>query len=79
MLAYHDGLLESLDDRVKLRLVNAWRVLSKMNKLQLIITVLDTDVPEDDSGNKIYFKQEEVIRELNDKGDSGRLFKMAKF
>lgn len=77
--AYHDGLLESLDDRVKLRLVNAWRVLSKMNKLQLIITVLDTDVPEDDSGNKIYFKQEEVIRELNDKGDSGRLFKMAKF
>lgn len=77
--AYHDGLLESLDDRVKLRLINAWRTLAKQNGLQLIITVLDTDVPEDDKGNKIYFKQDEIIRELNDKGDSGRLFKMGKF
>jgi len=77
--AYHDGLLESLDDRVKLRLINAWRRLAKGNGLQLIITVLDTDVPEDDLGNKIYFEPEEVVRELNDKGDSGRLFRVTKF
>lgn len=77
--AYHDGLLESLDDRVKLRLIDSWRTLAERNKLQLMITVLDTDVPENEQGSKVYFKEEEIIRELNDKGDTGRLFRMAKF
>lgn len=77
--AYHDGLLESLDDRVKLRLIDSWRKLAERNKLQLIITVLDTDVPENEQGSKVYFKNDEVIRELNDKGNAGRLFRMDKF
>lgn len=77
--SYHDGLLESLDDRVKLRLIDSWRFLAEKNKLQFIITVLDTDIPENAQGSKIYFKNEEIIRELHDKGVSGRLFKVAKF
>lgn len=76
---YHDGLLESLDDRVKLRLIDSWRTLAERNHLQLIITVLDTDIPENDQGSKIYFRAEEIIRELNDKGNDGRLFRMDKF
>lgn len=77
--AYHDGLLESLEDRVKLRLIDSWRVLAERNKLQLIITVLDTDIPENEQGSKVYFKPHEIIRELNDKGNEGRLFRMPKF
>lgn len=77
--AYHDGLLESLDDRVKLRLIDSWRNLANRNNLQLIITVLDTDVPENELGSKVHFSNAEIIRELNDKGDSGRLFRMSKF
>ena len=77
--AYHDGLLESLDDRVKLRLIDAWRQLANRNNLQLIITVLDTDVPENDQGSKVHFHSAEIVRELNDKGDDGRLFRMNKF
>jgi uncharacterized protein YydD (DUF2326 family) len=77
--SYHDGLLESLDDRVKLRLIDSWRILAERNNLQLIITVLDTDVPENELGSKVYFKEKEIIRELNDKGNSGRLFRTNKF
>lgn len=77
--AYHDGLFESLDDRVKLRLINSWRLLAERNGLQLIITVLDTDIPENVQGSKVHFKEEEIIRELHDRGDSGRLFKLPKF
>lgn len=77
--SYHDGLLESLDDRVKLRLIDSLRVIAERNNLQLIITVLDSDVPENQEGSKIYFKPEEIIRELHDKGASGRLFQMEKF
>ena len=76
---YHDGLLESLDDRVKLRLIDSWRTVSSQNDLQLIFTVLDTDVPEDDEGSKIYFRSEEIIRELHDRGREGRLFRIPKF
>jgi|TARA_Y100001970_G_scaffold86789_1_gene109463 uncharacterized protein YydD (DUF2326 family) len=77
--SYHDGLLESLDDRVKLRLIDSWRKLAEVNHLQLIVTVLDTDIPENSLGSKVHFNEDEIIRELNDKGDNGRLFKMPKF
>lgn len=77
--SYHDGALESLDDRVKLRLINSLRELSIENKLQFIITVLHSDIPEDSNNQKVYFTQEEIIRELHDKGNDGRLFKMDKF
>ena len=76
--SYHDGLLESLDDRVKKKLISAWREVSEKNGLQLIISVLDSDLPLGSSG-KAYFEDIEIIRELHDRGDDGRLFKMAAF
>lgn len=75
---YHDGLLESLDDRLKIKLINEWRKVSNENGLQFIITVLDSDLPLNND-KKEYFKDEEVIRVLNDRGVDGRLFKMDAF
>jgi uncharacterized protein YydD (DUF2326 family) len=72
---YHDGILESLDDRLKIKLINEWRALSLSNNLQFIITVLDSDLPLNND-KKEYFKDTEIIRTLHDKGDDGRLFKM---
>ena len=77
--SYHDGLLESLEDKVKLRLIDTWRVVAERNKLQLIVTVLDADIPENSQGSKVYFNQGEIIREFHDRGNDGRLFKMKKF
>ncbi|MBE7214707.1 DUF2326 domain-containing protein [Shewanella benthica] len=77
--SYHDGLLESLDDRVKFKLIDKMRSLSESLGLQLIISVLDSDVPILESGERDYFPQKEIIRELHDNGKSGRLFKMDAF
>jgi uncharacterized protein YydD (DUF2326 family) len=76
---YHDGLLESLDDRVKIRLLKLWRTIGEKYGLQLIISVLDSDIPINNKMKKEYFKQSEIIRELHDRGDDGRLFKMPAF
>lgn len=76
--SYHDGLLESLDDRVKLKLIKTWRGVSEKNNIQLIMSVLDSDLPISNKEKK-YFKENEVIRELHDRGNSGRLFKMDAF
>lgn len=77
--AYHDGIYESLEDRVKLKLLSKWRELSESFGLQLIITVLDSDIPEGSDGQKVNFYPDEIIRELHDRGDDGRLFRMPKF
>ena len=76
---YHDGLLESLDDRVKVKLIKLWRTIAKKQNLQLIISVLDSDLPLEENGEKYYFKKHEIIRELHDRGNDGRLFRMDAF
>jgi len=72
--SYHDGMFESLDDRVKSRLVKELRVLAEKHGLQFIITMLDSDMPKE-----INFTQDEMIKELSDKGKEGRLFRMDMF
>lgn len=77
---YHDGILEGLDNRVKLRLLDLVRELIKDGKIQYILSVIDTDLPrriEDEM--RIPFEPNEIVLTLDDQGDSGRLFKMAPF
>lgn len=77
--SFHDGLFESLDDRVKFKLIDKMREVSEIHGLQFIISVLDSDIPISETGRRSYFSPNEIIRELNDEGDSGRLFKMPAF
>lgn len=77
--SYHDGLFESLDDRVKFKLIDKMREISESHGLQFIISVLDSDIPISETGERIYFSSNEVIRELHDEGNSGRLFRMPAF
>lgn len=66
---YHDGGLETLDDRKKLEFIEYVRTASSLNGFQYILTVIESDLP---SGFK--FPDHEVIRVLHDDGTSGRLF-----
>lgn len=77
--SYHDGLFESLDDRVKFKLIEKMREISESNGLQFIISVLDSDIPISETGKRSYFLDNEIIRELHDKGNTGRLFRMPAF
>lgn len=76
---YHDGVFESLDDRRKLALLDTVRSFAERTGCQYILTVIDSDIPRDESGAKLMFSQDEIIGELSDDGDQGRLFRMPKF
>ena len=71
---YHDGVFESLDNRIKENLLAVIRQYADLG-LQPIITLIDSDLPpraEDDP----VFAPEEIVIKLHDEDDEGRLFKM---
>lgn len=76
---YHDGVFEGLDDRRKVSLLATIRSVCEDYNLQYVLTVIDSDLPRDEQDNKLLFSQDEIIRELDDSGDDGRLFRMRTF
>jgi len=72
---YHDGFLETLDDRKKLNLIEAVREYCRIG-VQHIITVIESELPRTATGKKFAFSDDEIILTLTDEGDRGRLFKM---
>jgi len=72
---YHDGLLEGMDDRVKLNMIEVLRELADQG-IQQILTVIDSDLPIGDSGDRFAFEADEIVLKLHDQGPSGRLFNM---
>lgn len=76
---YHDGVLEGLDNRKKILFLDLIKKFSKDYGIQYILTVIDADMPRDANDKKVEFEKTEIIKELDDSGDSGRLFKMPIF
>ena len=76
---YHDGIFEGLDNRKKVNLLNLVRNACDNYNLQYILTVIDSDLPRDDSDQKLLFTEEEIVRRLHDRGVGGRLFRTRAF
>ena len=76
---YHDGALEQLDNRKKCNFINLIREYCNSFNIQYILSLIDSDLPRDSTDQKMTFSAEEIIRELHDDGDGGRLFRMPKF
>jgi len=55
--------------------LNQVREACKNYGIQYILTVIDSDLPRDESDQKLLFTEDEIIRYLHDRGDDGRLFK----
>ena len=72
---YHDGIFESLDDRKKLNLVAVMRQYAELG-IQLVVTLIDSDLPVDTDGAEPVFEENEIILRLHDEGAEGRLFRM---
>lgn len=72
--AYHDGILEGLDDRIKIRLLNKVKTICEEYDLQYILSLIDSDIPTDERGEKYMFATDEICLKLNDLDDSGKLF-----
>jgi len=71
---YHDGLLEGMDDRVKLNMIDVVRELADQG-IQQILTVIDSDLPLRRDGTKFAFDDDEIVLVLHDEDVSGRLFR----
>lgn len=68
---YHDGGLETLDNRKKIEFLKYVRSIPELHGTQYILTLIDSDLPAG-----ISFSEEEIAITLHDNGDSGLLFKM---
>lgn len=71
---YHDGVFESLDDRKKENLLSVIRQYAGLG-IQLLITLIDSDLPPQRGGGSV-FEDREVVLLLHDGNKQGRLFKM---
>jgi uncharacterized protein YydD (DUF2326 family) len=71
---YHDGVFESLDDRKKENLLAVIRRYTDLG-IQSIITLIDSDLPHRSTAEPV-FASDEIVLQLHDEGESGRLFKM---
>jgi len=71
---YHDGALEGLDNRKKVKFLQMVKLLCQEYDLQYIMTLIDSDIPRDEQDKPIPFSDSEIILRLNDRDDSGRLF-----
>jgi len=72
---YHDGVLESLDDRKKENLLTVIRRYTSLG-VQSIITLIDSDLPTRAEGGPAFFDDSEIVLLLHDEGENGRLFRM---
>ncbi|MBP9700255.1 DUF2326 domain-containing protein [Candidatus Woesebacteria bacterium] len=73
---YHDGVLEGLDNRKKVKFISLVRKIIAQHNLQYILSVIDSDIPLDypEFAN---FSQNEIVMSLHDEDDSGKLFKIS--
>jgi len=72
---YHDGALESLDDRKKENLLAVIREYADFG-IQTVITLIDSDLPKRAAGDESVFSPPELILLLHDENEQGRLFRM---
>lgn len=72
---FHDGVLESLDDRKRENLLALVRRYADLG-LQPVITLIDSDLPVRTDGDAAVFAPHEIVVTLHDESDHGRLFKM---
>ena len=77
---YHDGGLERLESKRKIALLQIIRHTCNEYGIQYILSALDEDLPvTDDDSKDLFPKREEIVLELHDGGDDGRLFKVGRF
>ncbi|MBV4420295.1 DUF2326 domain-containing protein [Clostridium tyrobutyricum] len=74
---YHDGIFESLDNRKKMNYIDVLNKVCDDYGIQIIITLIEDDLPYLEDKTKYTFSDEQIALELNDNPDnSGKLFSM---
>lgn len=74
---YHDDVFANEDNRIKQSLLTAIRRICLDNDIQYIFSVIRDELPKDEHGNNIDFKDNEIILRLDDRDDEGKLFRQS--
>lgn len=71
----HDGCVDGDDFRIATAYLSLARKLAEEKGLQIILTIIENDVTNDDTSNLFGITNNEIVLELNDNADgSGKLF-----
>lgn len=76
---YHDGALEQLESKRKLALLNAVRSACTEHGIQYIFSAIEEELPTADDPDNLCPSSDEIVLELHDGGEDGRLFKVETF
>jgi uncharacterized protein YydD (DUF2326 family) len=71
---YHDDVLSTQDNGIKLRLLELINKLLREFNIQYILSVIKSDLPIEENESIIYFEENELVLKLNDKNEEGTLF-----
>lgn len=74
---YHDDVFSNQENKIRIRLLNLIKEYCTKYNIQYILSIIKDDLPRDENDNPIMFTQDEIIMELNDKDNSGKLFKLS--
>jgi uncharacterized protein YydD (DUF2326 family) len=72
---YHDDVFSNQENKIRVRFLKLIREYCIKYNIQYILSIIKDDLPRDENDDPIMFSKEEVIMELHDKDDSGKLFK----
>lgn len=72
---YHDDVFSNQENKIRLRLLNLTKEYCTKYNIQYILSIIKDDLPRDENDNPIMFTNDEIIMELHDKDNSGKLFK----
>lgn len=71
---YHDDVLSQQDNGIKLRLLELIDGVLKEYDLQYMLSVIESDLPVGENGERFQFSDDDVVLRLHDKDESGTLF-----
>ena len=71
---YHDDVFSNQENKIRIRLLNLIKEYCTKYNIQYILSIIKDDLPRDEKDNPLVFIENEIIMELHDKDNSGKLF-----
>ena len=72
---YHDDVFSNQENKIRVRLLSLLKEYCTKYNIQYILSIIKDDLPRDEKDNFIMFDKDEIIMELHDKNNDGKLFK----